>query len=131
MSDEYSKLPKVIKVIDNFQIVINRGSEHGISIGDRFLVFGAGEQLSDPDTGESLGMLELVRGKARVVHVQPKICTLASDEFDTTPGKKRVIKRQGGVFMLTNQPAVEEVTEGEERHQSPIEALIGDYARPI
>lgn len=131
MSEEYKNLPKVIKVVDEYQIVINRGSENGVTLGTRFLIFGGGEELTDPDTGENLGMLELVRGKARVVHVQGKICTLDSDEYSISPGKKRVIKRQGGVWSMTGQGGTEEVTEGEERRKSELEAKVGDYARLI
>lgn len=132
MTDEYKNIPKVIKIIDEYSLVINRGSEHDIRTNSRFLIFGAGERLVDPDTGEDLGTLEIVRGKARVIHVQAKMSTLKSDEFEITPGKKRTIKRQGGAFlMLSNQPQVEEVTEGEERHEVSIRATTGDYARPI
>ena len=31
--------PKVVKVIDDFQVVINRGRLDGVEIGDRFLVY--------------------------------------------------------------------------------------------
>lgn len=131
MNEEYKSLPKVIKVVDDYQIVINRGSESGITLGSRFLIFGGGEELRDPDTGENLGMLEFVRGKAKVVHVQAKMSTLDSDEYSVTPGKKRVIKRQGGVWSFSGQAGTEEVTEGEERHKTELEATVGDYARPI
>lgn len=131
MNEEYQNLPKVIKLLDPYQIVINRGSESGIKLGSRFLIFRSGEELRDPDSGENLGSLEIVRGKARVVHVQAKMCTLESDEYLITPGKKRVIKRQGGLMALSGQSGTEEVTEGEQRHQSELNANVGDYARPI
>lgn len=57
--------------------------------------------------------------------------TLDSDEYSVTPGKKRVIKRQGGVWSFSGQAGTEEVTEGEERHKTELEATVGDYARPI
>ncbi|MBB3568723.1 hypothetical protein [Rhizobium sp. BK491] len=131
MSDEYSGLPKVIKVIDDYDLVINRGSDHGIVLGSRFLVFSAGEQLNDPDTGEDLGILEIVRGKARVVHVQAKMSTLSSDEFATAPGTKRVIKRTGAIWAFSNQGSVEEITEGQERQRLALDIESGDYVRPI
>ncbi len=132
MSNEYRDLAKVVKVIDDYHVVINRGADDGIEYDARFLIFGTGERLKDPDSGDDLGILELVRGKAKVVHVQQKISTLSSDEFSMIPGKKRVIKRQGGgIFALTNQPAVEEIVEGEERYRTEIDANVGDYARPI
>lgn len=77
-------LAKVIYVIDDApvpsRLVINRGSRHGVKVGDRFLVFGYGPDLKDPDTGENLGRLEIVRGRGQVVHVQDDMATLKSLE---------------------------------------------------
>lgn len=72
MNEEYKSLPKVIKVVDDYQIVINRGSESGITLGSRFLIFGGGEELRDPDTGENLGMLEIVREKLKLCTFRQK-----------------------------------------------------------
>jgi len=81
---------KVIKVIDYYEkVVINRGAEHGIKEGQRFLIYALDEELLDPDTGESLGRLELVRGTGKVIHVQEKISTIQSDKKVT----ERTIKR--------------------------------------
>src|SRR3546814_12312901 len=106
MTEEYDNIPKVIKIIDDYSLVINRGSEHDIRVHSKFLIFGAGEQLVDPDTGEALGMLELVRGKARVIHVQANMSTLTSDDFDVTPGTKRTIKRQGAAMLMLDRTSV-------------------------
>ena len=46
--------------------IINAGSESGIKPGQRFLVFRAGEDLKDPDTGESLGAEETQVGEIEV-----------------------------------------------------------------
>jgi len=131
MNDEYASLPKIIKVIDDFDIVINRGSESGVVLGSKFLIFGTGERLIDPDTGEDLGTLELVRGKARVVHVQSKMATLSSDEYEPLQTNKRVIKRTSALWAISNHGAVEEITEAQPREKLTIEVLIGDFARPI
>ncbi len=71
---------KVVKVVDNFTIVINRGSAEGVKSTQRFLVYALGEELSDPDTGAPLGTLEIVKGVASAKHVQEHMATLVSDE---------------------------------------------------
>lgn len=64
----------VAKVIDNYKLVINRGSENGIREGQRMLVYGiSDEDIKDPRTGESLGYLELVRGTGKIISVQEKM----------------------------------------------------------
>jgi curli biogenesis system outer membrane secretion channel CsgG len=40
------------------KVIINGGKEDGINVGDRFTIFRAGEELIDPDSGESLGSEE-------------------------------------------------------------------------
>lgn len=79
MSD---KNAKVIKVIDNYRVVINKGESNGVKVGDRYLVFELGEELIDPDTSESLGILEIVKGKGKVIHLQARMATLETYEVE-------------------------------------------------
>ena len=75
----------VAKILDKRKVVLNRGSRDGISNGDNFVVFGLGEEIHDPKTGESLGILEEIKGKGEVIHVQDHICTIQTYEFDLEP----------------------------------------------
>ncbi|MFN5514357.1 MAG: hypothetical protein ACK5CA_06330 [Cyanobacteriota bacterium] len=71
---------KVARVIDPYQLVINRGQADGIRKGQRMLVYYIDEEeIQDPDTGESLGFLELVRGTGRTILVEEKFSILESD----------------------------------------------------
>ena len=49
------------------KIIINGGAEDGLKAGDRFKVYRAGEELIDPDSGESLGSEETVVGELEVI----------------------------------------------------------------
>jgi hypothetical protein len=72
---------KVAEVIDNYKLVINKGSLHGIREGQRVLVYRlSNEDIIDPDTGESLGNLEIVRGTGKVIHLQENLSTIESDK---------------------------------------------------
>ncbi len=64
----------------NTRAVINRGSDHGVAVGQEFLIYTVGNEVVDPDTGESLGQIEIVHGRGRVQHVQPKMASLVSSE---------------------------------------------------
>jgi hypothetical protein len=78
MTERY--IAKVVKVVDSYTIVINAGADKGIKQGKIFIVVGLGEEIFDPETNVSLGVLEVYRGHARVSHVQEKIATLVSVE---------------------------------------------------
>lgn len=62
---------KIIKISGN-QLYINSGSADGEKAGNVYEIFRAGEEMVDPDTGESLGSEEEKIGTAKVVKVTPK-----------------------------------------------------------
>lgn len=71
---------RVAKVINEYKIVINKGSLHGIEIGQRFLVYSLSkEEIIDPESGQNLGRLEIVKGTGTVTHLQEQIATIESD----------------------------------------------------
>ncbi|TRT86284.1 MAG: hypothetical protein EWV82_05875 [Microcystis aeruginosa Ma_AC_P_19900807_S299] len=71
----------VVKVIDDYKLVMNRGEQNGIREGQRMMVYRIDdEEILDPHTGESLGFLELVRGTGRIIFVQDKISIIESDK---------------------------------------------------
>ena len=69
---------KVIDVLDDTKIVINKGAKDGVIPGNRFLIYREGRELTDPDTGENLGRLELVCGEGEPSHIQDRMTTLTS-----------------------------------------------------
>ena len=50
------------------EVVISSGQEAGVKIGDKYVVYRPGEELTDPDTGESLGADETKVGVIEVVN---------------------------------------------------------------
>lgn len=62
---------KVAKVLGNNEVVLNRGREHGVRHGMVFEIFAPeGDEVWDPDTGETLGTVEDVKAKAEVTEVK-------------------------------------------------------------
>lgn len=74
---------EVIKVLAKNMAVINRGST-SVKEGQKVTVYLKGEELTDKQSGESLGALEIKVGKGKVVETNPKYSTiqLESGEFD-------------------------------------------------
>ena len=112
----------VAKVIDRQTVVLNKGAQDGISEGSKFVVFSLGEEVHDPKTGESLGILEEVKGKGQVVHVQDRVCTIETYEFDMIPARAPSL--------------LEKLTEihGERKervYRQFVDVNCGDYARKI
>ena len=129
---DYGELAQVVLVSDERRFVINRGSDAGVEGGTNYLIFRLGDQISDPVTGEDLGVLEIVVGQARTSHVQEKMSTLESTMTRVEPGKTRRIKRHSvGILRGFGGPVQEEVEEGRQVVPLPIDAKVGDYARPV
>lgn len=116
----------VAKVNDEYTLVINRGSDHGVTKGDHFLVYYVDpEELKDPDTGESLGNLEIIRGTGTATHVQPRMTTIKSNRVVS---KGRIIRRQTGLLASLSGEVVEEP----EKEAMPFdEPSVGDKVKPV
>ena len=54
---------------DSSSVYLNLGSDDGVKMGDKFIVYSQGEMLLDPVTGESLGKLELKAGVVQITVV--------------------------------------------------------------
>ena len=73
---------KIAKIIDEYQVVVNAGSNDLIHDDDCLEVYEPGQEVIDPDTGESLGTLDFVKAKLRVVNVFPKMCVCENRETE-------------------------------------------------
>lgn len=140
-----SKIYKVIKVINSTEIVINAGKNE-IKKLSNFLIYSLDEELFDPDTNESLGQLEIVKGTAEPVHIQEKLTTLQSNTFEIIREEsKKVITSKGNsgkqlsglaaslaMFGHTDQNETEELTVPAKRRRKPLENVkIGDLVKTI
>lgn len=122
MTDQF----KVVKIISPYQVVINGGSEMGLRKGQRFLIYAIGEMIKDPDSGEDLEQLELVKGTGKIVHLQSKIATIESDMTEESP---RTIKRTSGLGSMRTIFGDTEVTELSREEKPFSEPQLGDLAR--
>lgn len=129
MSDRY--FAKVVQVQDKYTVVINAGSLRGVKLGSKFLLVGIGELVVDPDTNEELERLEIVRGSGVVTHVQDKIATLRSADYDKAPEEKEIKKvtSRGSFALLSGGDTVTEtVKPGEPVLREFRGVQVGDQA---
>ena len=126
---------KVAKVRDKYCLVINKGSNDGIKVGQRFLAYSLGEEIVDPDTKKSLGQLEIVKGTGKVTHLQSTMATIQSD-MKTSPSKiiRRIKKKDPfGLGALSGALGRDEIIE----ESLPTETVpfhgieVNDIAKPI
>lgn len=115
----------VAKVLDEYTVVINRGSDDGIKQGQTFLIFSTGDEVVDPESKESLGLLELVRGRGSVTHVQPKMATIRSSK--KRPPKSTTTRNLGLLSMGTE--VIEQFDSGDVLPFDGPE--VGNKAKPV
>jgi len=120
------KQVKVVSVVSPFQIVINAGAEAGLRMKQRVMIYAIGEMISDPDSGEELERLEIVKGTGRIIHLQGKISTVKSDMVEETP---RHIKRQTTLGSFSSVFGPSEETEIIKEDIPFSEPQIGDLVR--
>lgn len=121
---------KVIHKLSPTELVVNIGRSLGVREGSRFIVFALGDELKDPDTGESLGALEIVRGRAEAKHVQEKMTTiLCTDKRRVPRERQRLVSSTR--FTALGMPRTETVTE-EVEVLAPFEGVqVGDLVRVL
>lgn len=133
-ADVQPKPIRVAQVVDEYRLVLNVGKRDGVTARDNFLIYGLGGEVKDPETGENLGVLELLRGRGKVEHLQDSICTIHSTMQRQVPGLKKIYHRDSarvGVLSMFGQQ-VQEIEEPTRSVDEPFDSPeIGDYARKI
>lgn len=69
---------KVIKIIDDYRIVINGGRNDLLKYGDKLEIYAKGDPIKDPDTGEILGNLDLIKGRVSIKDIFEKFAVCQS-----------------------------------------------------
>ena len=67
---------RIVRIIDEYTLVADIGLEHGVAVGDDYVVVQPVEPVTEPETGAELGVWEMVKARLVVVHAQEKISTL-------------------------------------------------------
>jgi len=73
---------KIIRILDRKTVIVNLGSEHGITEHSIFSIMGEPEQIVDPETGENLGEVTVVKSRVKASEVAEKF-TIATTKWKT------------------------------------------------
>jgi hypothetical protein len=81
--------------------------------------------VNDPDTNESLGKLEIIKGTAKPIHIQENMTIIQSNRYNIVEDKK--IIKKSSLFVGSQ---VEEIIEPRERTIKPFNnPAIGDFVK--
>lgn len=72
----------VVKIIDEYSVVINGGSNYDIAPGDVFEIYSRGQDIYDPITKEFLGTLDFVKAKIIARDVFPRMSVCCSQNIN-------------------------------------------------
>lgn len=117
---------KVISIIDDYTLVLNKGKKDNMMVGDTYYVFYLGtDDIIDEDTKENLGKIEYIIGKGQITHVQDNMSQLKSITKEVVK-KKKIIRTTSQISFMDKE---EEIIEPEENLVPFKDPSIGYYAR--
>lgn len=122
MSVEY----RVIKIIDEYNIVINYGANDGAKDGERLDIFVPGQSVIDPVTGENLGTLDYVKAKIMVKDAFPKMSVCVNVQTTSNAFLAGISNVLGSHPIALNVSALD-ISGGFENADS--EVHVGDLVR--
>jgi len=79
-----SKIPQIIKIVDDKNLIINIGLEDGVAANEKFQIFEQGIEIVDPSTGEALGNLDFIKATVTAISVLPKMSICQSIKRTST-----------------------------------------------
>jgi len=88
---------KVAEVINQTQIIINKGSTHGLQVGQHVFIYSIGKEIFDPDTRESLGNMEISKGRGVISSVLEKQSAVTAIKIEVP--ESVILKKQSDGFM--------------------------------
>lgn len=119
---------KVALVQDDFRVVLNAGSDDGVSEDMEFVIYSPGDEVFDPETKESLGHLEKVKGRVEIIHVQPTMAVGRSSQFTE---QKYPVQNALSIFANNALGAGERQYDIRQVRRKLTGVEIGDFVRRI
>ncbi len=118
---------KVIKILDSETIVLNAGKNNRINIGDKFEIYGPGQEVIDEDW-INYGTLDIIKEKVTVDNLYDKMCLCRHHEksaFASMVGLSSLYVSSG--YKSLNVDKTQMSNEMDEDHT----IRIGDKAKRI
>src|SRR5690625_5664592 len=81
---------KVVKILDEYTLIINAGAIHNIKSKDEFQILDKeGSEVVDPETRDVSGYLDLIKATVEVSELQDKMCICTSKQKAKNGSKDR------------------------------------------
>ena len=133
---------KVAKILDDKTLVLNVGRAAGVTQGTVFCIYAPVDDVTDPDTGESLGAWEAVKGYVQATHPQERL-TVCRTFSPQAPRSDRPEDR--GTHTLSSELVAVSMLDGGPRAQAKLNVnrsqmagmpevgviSVGDLARSV
>lgn len=78
---------KVAEVLNDREVVVNRGRDHGVKLGTRFKIIETVE-IHDPDSGDVIGTITREKIRFKVVHIEPSMSVARTYETVNLDGSQ-------------------------------------------
>lgn len=126
---------KIVKIISDHEFIISAGLKQNVSKGDKFIIFDRhGEEIIDPDSGNSLGYLDVNKGKIVVRNVFENM-SLASTEPHLVGGIANQFSGVNDALIGIQQPTILNVDYSQitplEDTLEPSPIKLGDPVKPL
>jgi hypothetical protein len=131
---------KVARIVSPTELIFAAGADDGVEEGMEFIVYSLSDPVTDPDTGEALGRIEIVKARLTAAHVQDQI-TIARTKSKTVKRVVNVMADMLAVMEMNNVFGIHERSEvvAEQMAVEKIEAIaevdlvvrVGDLARTV
>jgi len=126
---------KVVRVLNDKELVINRGSADGVIVGMEFAILMAGPELTDPDTGEPLGNIDIAKAVVKVVRVDQRFAVARSFRTKLTGGLTAFLAVRHELEILDVAAALEDEIDDDawiiSTGDRAIESRSGEYLPPM
>lgn len=131
INDEYQPIvAQVALVLSTRRLVINRGADDGVVVGDIFAISDPKpEPVKDPETGKVIGSIHLEKLRVKVIEVQEHIATAITYRKVTVGG---AFASSGGLFAPPREET-EKIRASNDAMAKSADSLvkIGDVAKEI
>lgn len=110
----------VARLLNDRELVINRGATHGVEVGMRFAILAEeGIGITDPETGLEIGDVERPKTLVKVTQVQEKLAVASTYRTKTVGGD-----------WIARLPMFRPQQEPEEIRET-LRAETSEFARPL
>ena len=118
---------KIVRIVNDRNIVINAGNDQGLKEGDILEVFVPGEEIIDIDTGELLGTLDIIKAKLEIKNLYEKMSLCHNAQTST----KNVLYESAFLFSKTTRlPLDVDMTQAQKLNITSDNVLrLGDLVR--